>query len=173
MGQTPGIASPALPALAETPPALRACLFALGGLRLAVDVRNAREVAVFDEITLVPRSPQSLVGVANLRGTVMPVVDIRGLLDLPVQRPGRSVRTLVLRDDPLQAAVVVDAVLGLEPFDEIRPPEPGDPGPAASARQRFAVGHVKWGGESVTLLDAPKILEALRPVRIGSGIVEG
>jgi chemotaxis signal transduction protein len=173
MGQTPGIASPVFPAVPDTPPALRACLFGLGGLRLAVDVRNAREVAVFDEITPVPRSPQSLVGVANLRGTVIPVVDIRDLLDLPVQRPGRSVRTLVLRDDPLQAAVVVDAVLGLEPFDEIRPPEPSEAGPAVSARQRFAVGHVKWGGESVTLLDAPKILEALRPVRIDLAIAEG
>jgi len=40
----------ALPsALPDTSPALRACLFALSGARFAVDVRSAREVAVFDD----------------------------------------------------------------------------------------------------------------------------
>lgn len=174
MTQTPGVGSPALPEALDAPPALRACLFALAGVRFAVDVRSAREVVLFDEITAVPLAPRHLVGVANLRGTVMPIVDIRALLDLPVQQLGSSVRTLVLRAGPLQAAVVVDAVLGLEPFEEISPPAPGDPGPSARGRRRFGAGHVKWGAESVLLLDAPKILEALRPhqLRPGSGTAE-
>ena len=121
MAQPPGVASPVLPTLPETPPALRACLFALAGLRFAVDVRNTREVAVFDEITAMPRAPRHLLGVANLRGTVLPITDIRALLGLPEPRPARSARTLVLRDGALVAAVVVDTVLGLEPFDEIVP----------------------------------------------------
>lgn len=174
MTQTPGVGSPTLPEAPGAPPALRACLFALAGFRFAVDVRSAREVVLFDEITVVPLAPRHLVGVANLRGTVIPIVDIRALLDLPVQQPGSSVRTLVLRAGPLQAAVVVDAVLGLEPFEEISPPEPGDPGSAAPGRRRFAAGHVKWGAESVLLLDALKILEVLRPheLRPGSGTAE-
>jgi chemotaxis signal transduction protein len=174
MTQKPGLMAPASPAPASAPPEQRACLFALAGFRFAVDVRSAREVVLFDEITVVPLAPRHLVGVANLRGTVMPIVNIRALLDLPVQQPGSSVRTLVLRAHPLQAAVVVDAVLGLEPFEEISPPEPGGPGPAAPDRRRFAAGHVKWGAESVLLLDALKILEALKPhqLRLASGTAE-
>lgn len=169
-------ASP-LPPLAQapdSPPTLRACLFALGEACFAVDVRSAREVAGFDDFTVVPRSPQALVGVANLRGTVLPIVDIRARLGLPVQRPGRSVRTLVLRDGPFQAAVVVDAVLGLEPFDEVvwraaAEGEASGPGGSASGsepgradHERFTAGRVTWGGAAVILLDAPKILKALR-----------
>jgi purine-binding chemotaxis protein CheW len=164
--------SPAAPAGA---PERRACVFTLAGARFAVDVRSTRELAMFHDITRVPCAPTSLVGVANLRGTVMPIVDIRRLLDLPAERSGGgSVRTLVLRADALQAAVVVDAVLDLEPFDEIAPVEDGDRAGDAPGR-RFTAGYVTWDGERVGLLDAPKILEALmaRPMRTGRGAVEG
>src|SRR5712664_4176329 len=89
MVQTPGAV--ALPsALPDASPALRACLFALSGARFAVDVRSAREVAVFDDLTAVPRAPRLLLGVANLRGTVVPIVDVGPLLDLPELRPARD-----------------------------------------------------------------------------------
>jgi chemotaxis signal transduction protein len=53
MTQAPVI--PILPTAPDAPPAPRACLFALAGARFAVDVRSAREVVLFDEITAVPR----------------------------------------------------------------------------------------------------------------------
>ena len=117
MTQTPVI--PVLPPAPDAPPAPRACLFELAGARFAVDVRSAREVVLFDEITAVPRAPRHLVGVANLRGTVMPIVDVRELLGLAESRSGRTLRTLVVRDGAVQAALVVDTVVGLEPFGDV------------------------------------------------------
>ncbi|MGH7384526.1 MAG: hypothetical protein ACREKG_05040, partial [Candidatus Rokuibacteriota bacterium] len=64
MTHTPGVGSPTLPEAPDASPALRACLFALAGFRFAVDVRSAREVVVFDEITVVPLAPPQLVGIA-------------------------------------------------------------------------------------------------------------
>jgi purine-binding chemotaxis protein CheW len=158
MTQTPVIPVP--PALLDAPPARRACLFALAGTRFAVDVRSAREVVLFDEITAVPRAPRHVVGVANLRGTVMPIVDVRGLLGLPESRPGRSLRTLVVRDGAIQAAVVVDAVLGLESFEDVvatdSPTAAGMWGP-----RPLMAGWIRWAGETLALLDVPKILAAL------------
>lgn len=160
MADTQGIAT-VLPALPDTPPALRACLFALAGSGFAVDVRSAREVAVFDEITAVPRAPRHLVGVANLRGTVLPIVDIRGPLGLPETRPARSVRTLVVRDGSLTAAVVADSILGLEPFDDVLAPD--SPAAARSrAPRQFVAGWLTWTGQTVPLLDVPRLLAALR-----------
>lgn len=162
MTQTPGAmnASPAAPSAA--PPERRACLFALAGSRFAVDVRSAREVVLFEEITAVPLAPRHLVGVANLRGTVMPIMDIRALLGLPEPRPARGVRALVVRDGGVQAALVVDTVLGLEPFDDVVPAD----GPT-TARMRgprpLMAGWIQWAGETLALLDVPKILAALRP----------
>lgn len=152
----------ALPSvLPETPPALRACLFALSGSRFAVDVRGAREVAVFDELTVVPRAPRQLLGVANLRGTVIPIADVGPLLGLPELRPGRGVRTLVLRDGALLAAAAVDEVLGLEPFDDVLPA--ADPAaPRERGPHRLVAGWLTWSGETLALLDVPRILTVLR-----------
>lgn len=160
MTQTPLI--PVLPVAPDAPPAPRACLFALAGARFGVDVRSAREVVLFDEITAVPRAPRHLVGVANLRGTVMPIVDIRELLGLAESRPGRTFRTLVVRDGGVQAALVVDTVLGLEPFETVVPAD----SPTAAGMwgpRPFMAGWIQWAGETLPLLDVPKILAALRP----------
>ena len=168
MSQPVGSPAPPTPAPADVVPERRACLFALAGSRFAVDVRSAREVVLFDDLTAVPLAPPHLAGVANLRGTVMPIVDVRGLLGLPESRPGRSVRTLVVRDGGVQAAMVVDAVLGLEPFEEVLPAD----GPA-TARMRgprpLMAGWIRWAGETLALLDVPKILAALRPTPVVGG----
>jgi purine-binding chemotaxis protein CheW len=149
------------PTTPETTPALRACLFSLAGSAFAVDVRSAREVAVFDEITLVPRAPRHLIGVANLRGTVLPIVDIRSMLGLGEIRPARSVRTLLVRDGSLVVAAVVDSVLGLEPFDAILSPDSPAVARARGPRQ-FVTGWISWAGETVPVLDVPRLLAALR-----------
>jgi len=145
------------PIPAEEQPAIRACLFMLAGSLFGVDVQSAREVAVFDEITMVPRAPAPLIGVANLRGTVIPIVDVRPLLGLPVQRLGRSLRTLIVRDGTIQVALAVEGVLGLEPFEHIIPLDE-----MAVNQREFGVGVLRWGERLVTLLDVPKLVAALR-----------
>ncbi|HZP38503.1 MAG TPA: chemotaxis protein CheW [Methylomirabilota bacterium] len=152
---------------AEQAPAVRACLFSVSGARLAVDVRSAREVALFDEMTPVPRAPRYLVGVANLRGTVVPIVDVAPLLGRSALRAPRSVRTLVLRDGPLLAAVAVEAVLGLEPFEAVLPPDTPD-APGDRVPHRFVTGWVSWVGETLPLLDVGRLLAELRTGSAGN-----
>ena len=160
MTQTPVVTvSPPSP---DALPASRACLFALAGTRFAVDVRSAREVVLFDEITAVPRAPRHLVGVANLRGTVMPIVDVRGLLGLVESRPGRPLRTLVVRDGAVQAALVVDTVLGLEPYEDVVVPDSPTTAGMRGPRPLMS-GWIQVAGETLPLLDVPRILAALRP----------
>lgn len=143
---------------APPPPVIRACLVRLAGSAFGVDVASAREVAVFDELTIVPRGPAHLLGVANLRGTVMPIVDVRPLLGLPATPPpGRSITTLVVEEDGVGVALVVEAALGLEPFPRIIPA--GRTG--ARDQSGFVSGLVPRGAELVPLLDAARILGAL------------
>ena len=131
---------------------LRACLVVLAGSLFAVDVAHAREVAVFDTLTAVPRSASVLLGVANLRGVVMPIVDIRPLLGLPAHRPGALVKGLVVEAASVCAAIAIEAALGLEAFDQLVMPK----------RHGFVQGMLPRGEESVALLDTPSLLAALR-----------
>ena len=138
-------------------PARRACLFSLGGVGVAVDVVQAREVVVLDRYTVVPGAPDELLGVTNLRGSIMPVVEVRPLLGFPARPPAPGAMAIVLVDGDWRAALAIDRVLGLAWFDE---PEPLDDstGPAAA----FATGVLAHDGGRLPLLDAGRLLRAVR-----------
>jgi purine-binding chemotaxis protein CheW len=61
---------------------VRVCLISLGGELFAIDLRSVSEVFEVDAVTPVPGMPGALVGVANLRGLVIPLVDLRASLGL-------------------------------------------------------------------------------------------
>jgi purine-binding chemotaxis protein CheW len=146
----------AVEAVPERPPARRACVVLLGGRPFAVDVLQAREVVVLEATTPVPGAPASVIGVMNLRGNVLPVVEARPLLGVPAPTTVERPRALVLADGEHQAAVVIERVLGLAAFDDVQPiAEPAGDG--------LAVGElVDESGTRATLLDGPALLGALR-----------
>ena len=135
----------------------RACLVKLAGSRFAVEVRYAREVVVLDELTVVPLAPPHLLGVVNLRGSVMPLVDIRPFLGLEAARATRGTRALVVDCAGAQAAILIDEVEGLEPLDGLAPAGDGDDVRAPD----FSAGRLEREGGVVTLLDVRRILAAL------------
>ncbi len=76
---------------------LELACFALGDVTLAIDVQHVREVARCPVLTPLPKAPSLIEGVIDLRGRVIPVVDLgRALLDRPVV------------DDPLARVVVIE-----------------------------------------------------------------
>ena len=101
---------------------------------------------MLDDITPVPRASAHVLGVANLRGKVMPIVDARPVLGLPGEPPGHGgVTGLVIRAGAWQVAVLVDAAEGLEAFGEVKPLPEGE-------RERFgrlAVGRLQRGTDVV------------------------
>ena len=151
------------PAVGPTPPpagglpARRACLFSLGGLGLAVDVVQAREIVVLDRCTVVPGAPEAVLGVTNLRGSILPVVEVRPLLGLPARPPEPGAMAIVLVDGDWRAALAIDRIRGLAWFDE---PDPLDE--PAGAVEDFAIGILVHEGERLPLLDASRLLRAVR-----------
>lgn len=136
----------------------RACLVALGGRPFAVDVREAREVVMLAPLTPVPGAPAPLVGVANLRGSVVGVAEARPLLGLPSRPVTPGSPALVIAGGGLQAAIPIDRVLGLDWFDAPRPLDSDDDRPGAA----YATGLIPHAGDYATLLDAGRLLQALR-----------
>jgi purine-binding chemotaxis protein CheW len=130
----------------------------LGGRPFAVDVRQAREVVLLEPLTAVPAAPSPLLGVANLRGTVVAVAEARPLLGLAPAPVTPGSPALVLAAGELQAAVPIERVLGLDWFDVPQALAPDDAGPAT----RFAAGRIPHAGDFATLLDTSRLLEALR-----------
>jgi purine-binding chemotaxis protein CheW len=151
---------------------VRACVFALGGEQLAADIRHTREVVVLTDRTAVPGAPAYVVGVANLRGNVVPIVDIGPLLGLPPHPAGEALRTIVLEAAGIQIAVPTDEVLGLESFDSVMPRDEATPSP----REDLALGRLRRTDGLATLLDVPRLVETARveaPGRSAAGRLPG
>jgi purine-binding chemotaxis protein CheW len=136
----------------------RACVVAMSGRTLAVDVREAREVMTLGTIGAVPGAPAPLLGVANLRGRVLAVADARSLLALAAKPAPAGAAAIVLAAGGLEAAVPIDGVLGLEWFDAPLPADDVPDGPLKT----FAAGLVPRPDEPAILLDTARLLEALR-----------
>lgn len=92
------------------PDSLELISFEIGGQELCIDIRVVREIRGWTATTHMPQTPDYVLGVINLRGTVMPVIDLRCRLGLGVTEvSSRHVIVVVQHEDRL-AGLLVDAV---------------------------------------------------------------
>jgi purine-binding chemotaxis protein CheW len=77
----------------------------------ALPVADVLEVAELGEVTAVPGAGAAVLGVRNLRGQVLPVVDLATVFELPPGDPGRIV---IAEHGGLRAGLAVDTVAGVE-----------------------------------------------------------
>jgi purine-binding chemotaxis protein CheW len=131
-------AAPADGALAQL------CTFRVGGEDYAVDIMRLREIITPLPVTPVPRAPPFVEGVIRLRGDVIPVLDVRRRLGLPVMSPTRKTKVLIVHVAGRRLGLVVDEVTEVLriPRAEIRPA----PGLVEGGGPRFFLG--VCGGEA-------------------------
>ena len=87
---------------------MRAAIISLGGELFTIDLKSVREVFVVESITPVPGMPSGLVGVTNLRGTVIPLLDLRPMFGLNAVEILRY--AVVVQHGNWQVGVLVDTV---------------------------------------------------------------
>jgi chemotaxis signal transduction protein len=84
----------------------------LGAGRFAVSLESVAEVGRVPAVTRIPGGPDWLAGVANWRGRLLPVLDLREMLGAERTPLTSSARIVVLLDDGITAGLVVDVVEG-------------------------------------------------------------
>lgn len=133
--------------------------FKLGEEVFALEVANVREILEMAAITRVPRTPEFMRGVINLRGSVVPVMDMRLKFDLT--RTEKTVNTCIvvvevnLDGEAMVLGALVDSVqevFELE-VDQIEPP----PRLGLKMRTDFIKGMGKREGDFVMILDIDKV----------------
>lgn len=88
--------------------AIRVCLFSIGEDVYAIPVSLLTEIIISQKIYPVPTTPAHVLGVINLRGAIIPIVDIRPALSLPQQSvPGQIA---IIKYQHLMLGIVVDNV---------------------------------------------------------------
>jgi purine-binding chemotaxis protein CheW len=131
--------------------------FRVGNETYGVRIGTVREIVRVPEITAVPSAPDTVEGVINLRGKIIPVMDLRkrfGQLDV---RPDRKNRILVVELENKLVGLIVNAaseVLKIAP-SEIEPPGTV----FAEGESSYVTGVGKLKGRLIILLDVAKLLQ--------------
>jgi purine-binding chemotaxis protein CheW len=84
--------------------------FEIGGQEFCIDIRAVREIRGWTPATPMPQTPEYIRGVINLRGSVMPVLDLRNRLGLGITDPSSRHVIVVVQHDERVAGLLVDAV---------------------------------------------------------------
>jgi len=84
--------------------------FSLAGQEYAIEALKVREIIGMQDITAVPRTPRYIKGVINLRGRVIPVMDLRLKLDLPEHEHTRSTAIIITGTEDTEIGILVDSV---------------------------------------------------------------
>lgn len=134
-------------------------LLRLGASRYAVRAADVAEVTPVPRITRVPGGPGWLAGVANWRGRMLPVLDLRPLLGAATVPLPSSARLVVVSREDVIAGLLAEAVPGVydETLDDPAPPPPTITADAAA----LVAGQVADRAGPVAVLDVPAVL-ALR-----------
>ena len=124
-----------------------------------IDIFCVESIIRVQPLTKVPNTPSFVEGVTNLRGTVLPVVDLRRRFGLPVRTPDKDTRIVVVEMGGTTVGVSVDAVIEVRkvPEESIDAPSPL----VSTVDTAFITGIAKVGDERlIIVLDVERVLDS-------------
>lgn len=135
--------------------------FELAGEAYGIEILSVREIVAAPRIRPVPRAPPAIKGVMNLRGRILPVVDLRRRLALPAAEPGNQAVTIVVQypgegTNVVTFGLLVDQVLEVLPLSDGDVEPPPELGPRADDSAVVGVG--KSQGRVIFLLDVARVV---------------
>jgi purine-binding chemotaxis protein CheW len=133
----------------------------VGEQQFAIDIMSVREIRGWTSSTPLPMSPDFVLGMINLRGAVLSVIDLGARLGLGASNPGRSSVVVVVQVEDRQVGLLVDAVCDiLSPAANVVQDVP-DVGSAEVGR--YASGVISADSGIITILSLAQIVPAAAP----------
>jgi purine-binding chemotaxis protein CheW len=131
-------------------------IFELANEFYGVDIATVEGIIKMQAITAVPHAPAFVDGVTNLRGSVLPVIDLRKRFGLASQVATRDSRIVVAVMGNLKVGMMVDGVSEVlrVPMEAIEPPSPL----VTTVETTFIKGIAKVAERLIILLDLSKVL---------------
>jgi purine-binding chemotaxis protein CheW len=135
---------------------IRAVKFRINTTPYAVDIRRISEIIYFRPVTPLPEAPAFVEGVFDLRGIVIPVIDLKKKISVQNQSEGEPNHILILRMGDRLVGMIVDEVLEVFEMEEhqVQEPQKIHTGPGS----RYLSGVCKINDHLVFLLNLDAIL---------------
>lgn len=138
--------------------------FYLQNEEFAIDIQKVREVLRMTHVTPLPQSAEFIEGVINIRGEVIPVIDLRKRFQLPEKEETPQTRIIIVEIKDNQVGLIVDSVTEVLrlPQQSIQPP----PSNVAGTRTDLIQGVGKLDDRLLIILKLDKILTTEEKIAI-------
>jgi purine-binding chemotaxis protein CheW len=139
---------------------LQMVAFGVGPGDYALDIMTIKEIINPVPVVPMPKAPSFIEGVIELRGAILPIIDVRRRFDLLPTPPERTTKYLIVAVDIGAARIIVGLVVDrvYEPLrverDEVKPAPP-----LSVAERAFFTGIVHHGGRMMMVLDVDALLD--------------
>ncbi len=135
---------------------LQFAIFKLGDLEFGIDIMKVKEITRYHKISKIPGTPPFIEGVINLRGVIIPIVDLRKKFGMEPREPDKKTRIIVATILKRIAGLLVDEVIEVLriPAENLKPP----PQLGESFKADFLSGVAEKGEEIIFIIDFEKLL---------------
>jgi purine-binding chemotaxis protein CheW len=135
---------------------LQLVTFSIGEEEFGVEILKVQEIIRTMEITKVPRAPEFVEGVINLRGKVIPIIDLRRRFGLDSKKHDKHTRIIVIEINNMIVGFIVDSVSEVLriPAGTVEPPPPV----VAGMESDYISGVGKLQDRLLILLDLDRLL---------------
>jgi len=139
-------------------------IFELGSEIFGIDIASVEGINKMLDITKVPQAPSYVEGITNLRGSILPVIDLQKRFGLEIQERNNETRIVVANVAGVKIGMIVTAVSEVLTIDDsvIEPPPPM----VSNINSEFIVGVAKIDKRLVILLDLAKVLSKEEQVKV-------
>lgn len=145
-------------------------IFRVGSELFALDIRHIREITRMEKITHVPSMPDFVEGVMELRGQILPVVDLRKRLEAEVSHT-RQTRIVITRLENKPLGLIVDEVRDV--WEVASSDVSASPSIGSAFRPSFLQGVLRRHDRIVFLLNFAQLLSSTERASVGSMRAEG
>ncbi len=150
---------------------LQVVSFKLHQEEYAIEITRVKEIILLEGVTHVPQMPDFIEGIINLRGNIIPVIDLRKRFSLPCSEQTDQTRIVVTRMGDRIIGLIVDSVSQVMkiPHGEIQEP----PDTIAGIAGEYLEGIGKIDNQMILLLDIEKIMTNVEKQRLFKASSQG
>ena len=132
--------------------------FRLGTGEYAIDIMQAKEIIKMEKITLIPNAPDFVEGVINLRGNIIPIIDLKKRFNLEETDGDKNTGTIIVKIEDVDMGIIIDSISKVVSManSDIQPPPPM----LSGIGQKYIKGVGKLEDKLLVVLDLEKLFSS-------------
>ena len=132
--------------------------FRLGTGEYAIDIMQAKEIIKMEKITLIPNAPDFVEGVINLRGNIIPIIDLKKRFNLEETDGDKNTGIIIVKIEDVDMGIIIDSISKVVSManSDIQPPPPM----LSGIGQKYIKGVGKLEDKLLVVLDLEKLFSS-------------